>query len=137
MIRVEVVRKRLNKLDEYISILHTLQKYSFEEFVQDPEHYGSVERFLQLAIEVVIDLGNHVIAGLGLGMVNWYSDIPAILAKKGYIGADLELKWVRMIGFRNTLVHEYVDIDRGIVYEILQHGLEDLVALRRVFAQFL
>ena len=42
-----------------------------------------------------------------------------------------------MIGFRNTLVHEYVDIDRGIVYEVLQHGLEDLVALRRVFAQFL
>jgi len=38
---------------------------------------------------------------------------------------------------RNTLVHDYVDIDRGIVYEALQHGLEDLEALERIFAQFL
>ena len=42
-----------------------------------------------------------------------------------------------MIGFRNTLVHEYIDIDRRIVYEVLQHRLEDMEALKRVFAQFL
>jgi uncharacterized protein YutE (UPF0331/DUF86 family) len=137
VIRAEVVRKRLNKLDEYLAILRGLQKYSFEEFVHDPEHYGSVERFLQLAIEVVIDLGNHVVAGLGLGVVNWYSDIPALLAGHGTIDADLERRWVRMIGFRNALVHDYVDIDREIVYEVLQHRLGDLEALRRVFAQFL
>ena len=42
-----------------------------------------------------------------------------------------------MIGFRNALVHDYVDIDRRIVYEALQHRLEDIEALRRVFAQFI
>ena len=46
MVRPEVVRKRLNKLDEYLSILQGLQKYSFSEFAEDPEHYGSAERFL-------------------------------------------------------------------------------------------
>ncbi|HUW11150.1 MAG TPA: DUF86 domain-containing protein [Anaerolineae bacterium] len=137
MVRVEVIRKRLNKLDEYLGILRGLQKYSFEEFTGDPEHYGSAERFLQLGIEAIMDIGNHVIADLALGTVNWYSDIPTILAEKGYIGADLKEKWIKMIGFRNTLVHDYIDIDRRIVYEILQHRLEDLEALERVFAQFL
>lgn len=89
MIRAEVVRKRLNKLDEYLAILRTLQKYSYGEFVQAPERYGSVERFLQLAIEVVIDLGNHVVAELGLGVVNWYSDIPALLPSNG----SLTMTW--------------------------------------------
>ena len=137
MIRPEVVRKRLNKLDEYLAILRALQKYNFDEFAQDPEHYGSVERFLHLAIEAVIDIGNHIVAELDLGAVNWYSDIPALLAKHGTIDADLEQRWVRMIGFRNALVHDYADIDRRIVYEALQHRLGDLEALRRVFAQFL
>jgi uncharacterized protein YutE (UPF0331/DUF86 family) len=137
VIRPEVVRKRLNKLDEYLAILRALQKYSFEEFAQDPEHYGSVERFLHLAIEAVIDVGNHIVAGLNLGTINWYSDIPALLANRGFIDADLEQRWMRMIGFRNALVHDYADIDRRIVYEALQHRLGDLEALRRVFAQFL
>lgn len=70
MVKPEVVRKRLNKLDEYLSILRGLQRYSFEEFVDDPEHYGSAERFLHLAIETVVDLGNHVIAEMALGTVN-------------------------------------------------------------------
>ena len=137
MVRSEVIRKRLNRLDEYLSILHRLQRYSFEEFAEDPEKYGSVERFLHLAIEVVIDMGNHVIADLGLGVVNWYSDIPTILAEKGHLTPALKEKWIRMIGFRNTLVHEYIDIDRKIVYEVLQNDLKDLEQLRRAFARFL
>lgn len=70
MVRSEVIRRRLNKLDEYLSILHGLHKYSFSEFIEDPEHYGSAERFLQLAIEAITDLGNHVVADLKLGVVN-------------------------------------------------------------------
>ncbi len=46
MVRAEVLRRRLGKLDEYLAILHTLRKYTFEEFVANPEHYGSAERFL-------------------------------------------------------------------------------------------
>lgn len=42
-----------------------------------------------------------------------------------------------MIGFRNVLGHDYLDIDRNIVYDVLQHNLEDLEALKRAFARFL
>ena len=137
MVRAEIIRKRLNRLDEYLAVLKKLQRYSFKEFKADPERYGSTERFLQLAIEAVIDMGNHVIADLELGTVNWYSDIPRLMAAKKYISSELEEKWTRMIGFRNTLVHEYIDIDRKIVYEVLQNNIEDLEELKRTFAQFL
>jgi uncharacterized protein YutE (UPF0331/DUF86 family) len=137
MVRQEVIRKRLNKLDDYLGILHGLKIYSFQEFIENPEHYGSAERFLHLAIEVAIDLGNHIIAETELGTVNWYSDIPKLLAAKGYISDEMEERWVRMIGFRNTLVHEYIDIDRKIVFDTLHNNLQDLEELKRVFAQFL
>ena len=82
MVRAEVIRKRLGKLDEYLAILQELRRYTFEEFVANPEHYGSAERFLQLAIETLTDLGNHVIADLRLGAVDWYSDIPRLRTKR-------------------------------------------------------
>lgn len=137
MVRSEIIRKRLNRLDEYLAILHRLQRLDLDEFLSDPEKYGSVERFLHLAIEAIMDVGNHVIAELNLGVVNRYSDIPSILEGKGHLSLDLRDKWIRMIGFRNTLVHEYIDIDREIVYQVLQHNLKDFEDLRQVFARFL
>jgi len=137
VVRAEIIRKRMNRLDGYLTVLKKSQKYSFEEFNADPERYGSAERFLHLAIEALIDMGNHVIAESELGVVNWYSDIPKIMAEKEFISSALEEKWIRMIGFRNTLVHEYIDIDRKIVYDVLQNNIQDLEDLKRVFAQFL
>lgn len=137
MVRTEVIRKRLNKLDEYLKILIDLKKYSLEEFLSTPEYYGSVERFLQLAIETTVDIGNHIVADLGLGEVNWYSDIVAILEEKNFISIDLREKWIRMVGFRNILVHDYLEVDREIVYEVLHNRLGDLEELKQVFVTFL
>ena len=137
MVRAEVLRKRLGKLDEYLAILRELRKYTFEEFVADPEHYGSAERFLQLAIETLTDLGNHVIADLRLGTVDSYSDIPRLLHEAGYISLEAGENWIRMIGFRNVLVHDYLDVDRRLVYEVMQQRLGDFEALRRFFAEML
>lgn len=134
MVRAEVVRKRLGKLDEYLAILHGLRGYTYQEFMASPERYGSAERFLQLAIEVLTDLGNHVIADLRLGTVEWYSDIPRLLHEAGYMTAEMRENWTRMIGFRNVLVHDYLDVDRRLVFEILQQRLGDIEALRPVFA---
>ena len=89
MVRHEILRKRMNKLDEYLAILRQLQRYARHEFLSDPEHYGSAERFLHLAIEALLDMGNHVIADEGLGVVDWYSDVPKIFADKGLISSDL------------------------------------------------
>lgn len=137
MVKREVLERRLKKLDEYIKILKTLQKYKFEEFSSDPEHYGSAERFLQLAIESINDIGNHIIADEALGMVKSYADIPTILFEKGYIDQRLKEIWIRMIGFRNTLVHDYTDVDIKIVHDVLQKNVEDFAVFTEVFAALL
>ena len=134
MVRPEVIRKRLNKLDEYLSILDKLSQVSREAFNSQPQLYGSAERFLHLAIETVLDMGNHLIADENLGVVNHYSDIPTILADEEIINADLAHRWIKMIGFRNILVHDYLDIDRDIVYDVLQNQLTDFERWKKIFA---
>ncbi len=69
MVDRELLKRRLDRLEEYLSILERLRSYSYEEFISNPERYGSAERFLQLSIELLNDLGNHVIADERLGAV--------------------------------------------------------------------
>lgn len=135
MVNAEIFRKRLGKIEEYLSILDRLREYTIDEFVGEPERYGSAERFLHLSIEAINDLGNHVIADLDLGEVNWQSDIPRVLFERGYLSRELQDKWIKMIGFRNVLVHEYLNIDHKLVYDVLHNNLGDfrelIVALAR------
>lgn len=137
MVNVELLRKRLGRLEEYLGILGHISRYSFDEFMAEPERYGAAERFLQLSIESVNDIGNHVVSDLKLGEVNWQSDIPQLLAKHGYLTDEMEQMWVRMIGFRNILVHEYMDVDRRLVYEVLQNNLGDFRELITVLSSWL
>jgi uncharacterized protein YutE (UPF0331/DUF86 family) len=36
-----------------------------------------------------------------------------------------------VIGFRNVIVHDYLDVDRAIVYDIVRNRLGDLRELQR------
>ena len=137
MVDVEVMQRRLLKLDEYLEILQSLRRYTEEEFMASPQRYGSVERFLQLAIESVNDIGNHVVADEAFGTVNWKTDIPMRLHEKGFLSDELHKEWVQMIGFRNALVHDYAEVDRRIVYEVLQSRLQIFTDLKKVFCGWL
>ena len=137
MVKPEVVRRRLQGFREYLEILDRYRAYDLETFLGDPEHYGSAERFLQLAIEATLDMGSHIIAEEKLGRVEQSRDIPRRFRDHNLVDQELEQRWIRMIGFRNILVYEYADLDRSIVYEILCKRLDDLRALEPVFAAFL
>ncbi len=137
MVNTEIVRRRLDQLSEYLEILDHYRAYSLEEFLADPERYGSAERFLQLAVEVILDVGNHIVADEQLGRVEKSRDVASLFLSKGFIDDQLAQKWLRMIGFRNILVHEYAELDRRIVYKVLCEQLDDFLALKKVFTGFL
>lgn len=137
MTRPEVIRKRLTKINEYLDILEKEKQIEEETFLTNYQHYGSTERFLQLCIEALDDMGNHVIADNELGFIDNYSDIPKIFDREGLINEEESEQWMKMIGFRNILVHDYLQVNRKRVYDILQNNLDDLRSLRDVFIQFL
>ena len=136
MVRIEVLQKRLEKIEEYLSLLRGYQTISLEAFLADPEHFNSAERLLQLSIEATIDMGNHLIADMNLGHADYGTHIADILADKGLISRELAETWIKMIGLRNILVHDYLDVNHKIVYEIIQSKLNDIEALQKFFAQF-
>ena len=120
-----LIGKRLRKLREYVVLLRRLRSRPREEFIEDPFVIGNVERYLQLAIQVVLDISNHIVADDRLGAVEEYRDAIRLLGQSGYLQPDLAQRLIPMAGLRNILVHDYLDVDRGKIYILLQDCLED------------
>jgi uncharacterized protein YutE (UPF0331/DUF86 family) len=138
MVNPEVVQKRIEKVQEYLDFLEKIkEEYSREEFKKEPMVYGSAERFLQLCIEALMDIGAHIVADENLGRVDIYSDIPKLLSQHGYISEEEKNLFIKIIGFRNILVHDYLEVDLDITYEIIKNNLIDLRKLIRKYTMLL
>jgi len=133
----EAITARLDKLDEYGKILKELQKATKSEFIADYHVYGLAERYLQLSIECLFDIGRLIITGLGLQKPDRHQEIIEILWEAEVISTDLASRLQGIAGFRNILVHDYLKIDRNLVYENLQKGVTDLEDFAREIAEFL
>lgn len=67
------------------------------------------------AIEGCIDVAQHVVSSERLGAPDTNADALRRLGEHGVIDADLAASLARAVGFRNVLVHGYVDVDDEIV----------------------
>ena len=102
-----------------------LKKYPYEEFTSDFKVHGAAERYLQLAIECIIDIGNHIISALQLRKPERYRDIPFILGEAGVIPQEFAGEVARMIGLRNILIHDYVRVELEKIHSFMQRRLTD------------
>ena len=137
MVRIEVLKKRITKLEEYLALLVVYNAMPLAEFLANPEHYNSAERLLQLSIESTIDMGNHIITDLNLGYADYGSQIPDILAEKKLISREIAETWIKMIGLRNILVHDYLDVDHAVIHELIRTRLSDFDKLKAFFTQYI
>lgn len=126
MVKREVVISRVDKLNEYISILKSVRKYDRETYINDPIIYGAAERFLHLSIECILDISNHVISDMRYRKPENNKDIFLVLYENKIIDEKLKNNLCNMAGFRNILVHDYMKLDRELVYDIINSNLSDM-----------
>ncbi len=124
------IARHLVQLQVYVAQLRELQQHSRADLDRDWRIRATVDRTLQLAIEVVISVCDQLIASLSLPLPDSGRDAVLTVARTGVISEDLGARLARATGFRNILVHQYMSIDYDRVYEVLQHELS-------AFEQFL
>jgi uncharacterized protein YutE (UPF0331/DUF86 family) len=121
-----VVQSRLAKIREYVALLRRIHRLAEEpRFIKDPLIYGNAERYLQLAIQAVLDISNHIVADMNLNLPGSSKELFDLLAARKILPVRLSKKLISMAGFRNVLVHEYLEIDRRRVYRALKDDLRD------------
>ena len=125
MVDIEILRSRLQGLRALLPILKSFQALSCKDFTSDLEKQLATEHALQLAIQHLLDISSHILAARGVRELTDYRDILLKMGKEGILPNDFVEKISGMAGFRNLLVHDYVEVDPERVYDFLQNRIED------------
>jgi uncharacterized protein YutE (UPF0331/DUF86 family) len=131
MVDQEIFSRRLAALHGYLDRLRAFRPVGEEEFRTTPAVHDLAERYLHLAMECVLDLGNHFIADASLPTPERNQDTFSRLEEAGELSPTLAARLRAWAGFRNILVHEYLAIDHAIAWRAIHEDLGDLEEFAR------
>jgi uncharacterized protein YutE (UPF0331/DUF86 family) len=125
-----LILRKLADLDQYLDQVSEYRNITVEEYRKDWKTQRIVERTLQLAIEVCLDIANHVIADRRLRVPATHAETFTVLAEAGLLDSAQRDAMIRMSGFRNLIVHEYARIDPDMVLRTLREHLGDFTRFK-------
>jgi uncharacterized protein YutE (UPF0331/DUF86 family) len=131
------IQNKLEELDRYIGQLRQLQRYTYDDLITDLEKCWAVEHGLQLVAQIVIDVGNALLADVGENQIETYADVIDQLGQRKILPPDFAQSIRGMAGFRNVLVHHYSGVNLHIVHDVLQNRLEDFADFIRYIQDYL
>lgn len=130
MVDRDLVLRKLADLERYLGQVSEYRDITAEQYREDWRTQRIVERTLQMAIEVCVDLANHVIADRGLRVPATYAEAFEVLGEASLLDAAQQEAMARMSKFRNVIVHDYARVDPAIVVQILREHLGDFTRFR-------
>ena len=96
---------------------------------RDPIWLRGVKYTFITAIEACVDVAQHICAAQGWGPPADNGDAMRLLGGNGVLPAGLADAMRKAVGFRNVLVHEYVEVNDAIVIGRLAdlHDLDEFI----------
>ena len=119
------IERRLEKLNVCLKKLEPFKAKKKGEIIRDPYMQDIIERNLEVAAQAAIDIANRIISIEGLEKPRDYYEAIIRLGEADVLPMNFAEKLAPIAGFRNILVHDYMDINWDEVYTNL-HQLYDL-----------
>jgi len=120
----ESINARLRKLEEVLEKLRGKEAVSLEEYRNNVDLQWTIERGLEVASSLILDIGNHILVGVFQISVDEYEQILSELEQQKVISEELYQELRGLGGFRNILVHGYLDLDHDLVYAHYRRALQ-------------
>ena len=127
---LSVVRRHLAALDRAIETLRRHRGHPVETLRSDQEELWLVEHGLQLCAQNVLDVASHLAASAGHDVPDYAMAIDR-LRDLGILAPDFAERFRAVAGFRNVIVHGYLDVDIDLVHRLLNERLEDFTEFAR------
>ncbi|WP_069651053.1 type VII toxin-antitoxin system HepT family RNase toxin [Caloranaerobacter ferrireducens] len=124
MVNKRVIKERLNQLILSIKKIERYKTLSLDEFLKDEIAQDVVEYNLFIAINMIVDIATHVVTDNNYGYPQSMAESFEILYKENLISQEELEMYRKMVGFRNILAHEYIKINKKIVYNIMRNDLD-------------
>jgi len=138
MVDPGVILKRAEQIEKHLSRIRPFTSLSYDAFLKDEMIQDVVEYNLFQIVNHLIDIFQHIVVDEEYGFPETAYEAAQILLTKGILGGqDMEI-FKQMVGFRNVVGHDYININKDAVYQILTHGEKDIrTLLTRVVSKFL
>ncbi|NHJ14012.1 MAG: DUF86 domain-containing protein [Candidatus Thorarchaeota archaeon] len=120
-----VLKRRLSRILVEVESLKEARIPAFEEFRGSWSDIRAVERAMEIIAQAVIDVASHIVAQKRWGVPSTYRQTVLLLSTHGILPEDLTERLTDLIGMRNVLVHDYLDVDLRIVYDSVSMVIED------------
>ena len=121
----EVIQRHISMLREVLANLRRHAGRSAQELRADADLRWTVERGLQLCVQNVLDIATHLAAAAGLDAPDYTTAIDR-LADLSVVPAAFAARLRPIAGFRNVLVHGYLQVDLGILERVLRDKLGEM-----------
>lgn len=130
----EVVEQKLESLRRCLKRIETKCPTDAATLVTDIDLQDIVSLNLSRAVQISVDIGAHLIAGMDVPPPDTMGQTFDLLAQEGVLNIELASSLKKAVGFRNIAVHNYENINWGIVHSIVKCHLADFSEFARVVA---
>ena len=127
--KAEIIERCLARIEEVYR--GSEDKLETDFIIQD-----SILLNIQRMCEASIDAAMHIVRLQKLGIPKNSRQAFTLIAKAGVLDAQLARHLEAMVGFRNIAVHNYTEIDMGIVRSIIEYRLSDLKAFSKLLLMY-
>jgi len=121
---LQLIRRHLAALDGALTQLRRHTGRPLALLSSDLDERWAVERGLQVCAQNCIDLATHLTASAGQSPNDYGSAIDA-LVPLGVLDPAFASRFRAVAGFRNVLVHAYLEIDLARMHQLLNQRLDD------------
>ncbi len=117
MVKKETVIRKLTKMKGYLQELSTYKDISWEEYSGAFQNQRTVERLIQLIVDIAVDINTHALVDHGHSPPSdSYNSFIEASNKLGLFPELFAQSIAPSTGERNIIVHEYELIDDAIIY---------------------
>lgn len=125
MVDNQKVLEKLRMIKENLDKLTTFKDVSVDIFVDDFQKYDAAKYNLQITIEAMLYICNHIIARKAYEVPKTNAEAFRLLCRKKILNPEMEDTFMAMAKFRNRVVHMYEQVDNREIYRIVTEGLGD------------
>ena len=119
-----VVDRHLIALRQAVATLRRHAGISPESLRADSDRRWAIECGLQLCAQNALDIASHIASTLGLDPATYSSSIDS-LVEANVLRRSFGERFRGVAGFRNVLVHGYLDVDLALICTMLGDSLDD------------
>jgi len=121
----DVVLNKLESLRRCVKRIEDKTPSTSGRLVNDFDLQDIIVLNLERSVQLCVDIGLHIISDLEMPAPETMARTFEALERAGCLSRVVAERMTKAVGFRNTAVHAYQEIDWQIVYAIITKHLDD------------